>query len=626
MSYGITSTGYKTKPLDVVLDDAFSLLHSIDPRTATSKGTWIWNVFKTWTTKYVEIDSTQAQIVKNQNPDNAQGFSLDSWASEKGMNRKGASKATCLIKFTGFAADFPIPVGSKVATQNGIEYETTALGILPAVIAVVKRSTATDTIPYPYSDAGDVLWINSSPNQSGHVYHITADWSFTGDTITWTGTDDPAVGAVYYIGLDQSLEVSTTLASAAVVAGASSNVSEGQITVNSSGLSGVSAVLNEYDSVGGTDSEKDSSLIKRLVKTKNTQFGYSRIESMIEELDAVRSCKVYQVTGVDLAFPTGDWNVVGTWTGIHTWNFYAAGDGALPLAQTFVPTGDRLTIKYISLRAQKVGTPPSLRLKLYTWVTDYATTITHPPVSNRVFKVDDVDPDHPTDYQEIQIPCRFGGLDWTQMYLFVVESDGTADISNHWHIAYELHGDLYTGGKMYYNGSAVGSSLADLAFKTRWGGAAYNAIVSTNDGYDFYDWQAEIEEMLLDFESKNSISPICIQGNVIEAETALINVTCTVFIDHTADWTETQDKIRSDLETYMLSLSPGDNVVFSMIEHIIMNVSGVVKIMSCTIEKNNEGAITKVTEADILIADSEVAVLDSGTYGAGTTLAQGSWW
>jgi len=623
VSYGFTSNGYVVKPLDTILSEAFDLLHSIDPRVSTTKGTWIWENYKTWAVKYHELDMTVAQIVTSMNMLNAKGFSLDSWGSEKGIFRKNSAKATCLVDFTGKAVDTSIPIGTSVKTNSGIGYVTTELGILPSKIAITSTGTGTDTIHTPYSSVEGISWCNTSPNQTGTAYVQGVDFTFANDTITWIGTQ-PSVNQVFFIGLDQTKTVTTTLAVMASIAGTSSNVSPGQLIVNNTGIPGVSSVTNSYSSIGGTDVENDSSYLKQLQRLTNTQYGYGKIASLVSNLDAVRACKVFQDTGVDIASPTFDWTYSSNWSSTSTWRLYAGGSGSGDkiIGQSFVPSGRFITVHDISLHARKIGMPPALRLKFYTWTTDYPTTTSVTPVSSRVFKPTDVDPDHPQDWQEIIVPCRYGGLDYTRNYMFTIQNDGASgSAANHWEISYTT--GSYSAGEMYVNGSLSGAN--DLAFKSRWGGAGYEVVVAVNPGYENYAWQDQIEKMLLDFERK-SYGPICIQSTVQEATNVLINITATVFISTVADWNSIKDKIRGDLATYLLSLGPGENIFFTKVEQLIMGVNGVLKMLSCTIQRNADTPITTTTQADVLIGPLEVAVLDTGTYGPGIDLTQGSWY
>jgi uncharacterized phage protein gp47/JayE len=620
-SYGFTMNGYKVKPLATVLEEAFTRLHSIDPRISTTKGTWIWQVYKSKSLEYNELDKAIGSLADIINLDNAADWSLESWGNSMGVHRKNATRATLVLKCTGPAVGYSIPSGSTFSTRTGIAYQTTATKALPSIIRVRKGApSGVDNIPWPYSDVTSISWINSSPNQMGTPYAETADWTFISDQITWLGVAEPAEGTYYYIGLEATEDVSVSISSISILAGATSSVSEGQITENTGGLGGVSAVTNEYASIGGADIESNASYRRRIKATVNTQFGYQKIAQLTGELDAVRAAKCYQTVGVDVAYPAAAWDVAGTWAALETMEAYGGDD--VVYGQTFVPTGDRHTIKYITLYAQKVGSPPPLRLKLYMWHTDYAMTVASSPISNKVFSEDNVNPDYPDDWQEIQVPCRFGGQDPTHTYLFTFENDdATADINNHWKFKYQSAGDEYSDGGMYID--EVAEVNADIAFKTNWGGASYNLVVSMQQGYELYDYVGQIEAMIIDF-TRKCYSPICIQGNVIEATMAYINVTGTIFIDPSQDWANVIADVNEAVGSYINSLGPGDNVVFSQVEYAIMHTTGVIKLLNCTVERNADGPITKALELDVLIGDLEIAELDTGIYGPGTNFTQGS--
>lgn len=621
MSYGFTSTGYVVKPLSTILEESFARLHAMDPRISTTKGSWIWQVYKSKALEYNELDKAIGSLADIINLDNAADWSLQSWGNSKGVFLKNATAATLVLKCTGPAAGYSIATGSVFSTRTGITYRTTADAVLPSIIRVKKGvASGVDIVTYPYSGVTSISWINSASNQSGTSYIENTDWTFTNDQITWLGASEPAENTFYYIGLDSTEDVSVSISSVAVDAGSSSAVSIGQITENAGGLGGVTSVTNDVDSIGGTDIESNANYRRRQKGLINTQFGYSKIAQLVGQLEAIRAAKCYQTVGVDVAYPDAAWDDAATWATLETMAMYGADD--VVYGQRFIPTGDRLTIKFITLYARKVGTPPSLRLKLYLWNTNYTTTIANTPISNKVFTVEDVNPDDPTGWQEIQVPCRFGGQDPTHSYVFTIENDdNSSDVTNHWEFYYQGSGDEYVDGEMYIDGSE--ESGADIAFKTNWGGASYNIIIAMHPGYDLFDYVSQIESMIIDFNRK-AYSPICIQGNVIEAIVATINITGTVFIDPSQDWDSVVADINDNIDAYISGLGPGDNVVFSQVEYVIMHTTGVIKLVGCTVERNNDGAITKATEADVLIGELEIAELDSGTYGPGTNFTQGS--
>ena len=173
---------------------------------------------------------------------------------------------------------------------------------------------------------------------------------------------------------------------------------------------------------------------------------------------------------------------------------------------------------------------------------------------------------------------------------------------------------------MYKDGTLVNSGLADLGFKSRWGGASYNVVVAMELGESFANKKDEIRSRILSYETKG-YSPISIQDNIIEATTAYINVTGIVFLSPTADFNVATTFAEETIFFYLDSLQPGENVIFSKIEQSIMNAPGIEKLISCTIQKNSETPITNAEEADILIGPDEIAVLGE----PGTNFTEGQW-
>jgi len=601
------------------LQENFDLLHSLDNRHNTSKGTYSYQIMKVFATKYAEIDLNLMDTFNIISLENAAGVYLDYHGIEHGLFRKGANKATTTVKLTGLAVGFNIPLGSKFETGSGLQFVTTEIAIIPKTIAMM-RGIGTDGISEPYSDVVSIAWINTNPSQTGTSYAENTDWTFDALTqeITWV-TAGPPANSLYFIGLEATETVSVTADVIASAYGEEYRVSPGMITVNTDGLSGVSAVTNETASLNGDNQESDIFYRNRMRKSSNVSFGYDRIGAIVGGLDYVRAARIYQNTGVDQAFPTTDWEESSTWTTFENATIYDSGTGT-EIGQTWSPSQGIISIAQVSLYVQREGNPPPLRVSLYKWTTNYATTLTKSPLWWQNFTEDELSADFPDDWQEINVKCRHGGIDWTKDYLVVlsIPPSTIASAANHWKVKYQSSGNEYVDGTMFVDGGSI--VAADLAFKTRWGGASYNVIVAMEEGESFESRKDEIEANVLDFNSE-SYGPICIQPNIQEATEVAINVTCMVFIDTITDWATASLIARININEYVNSLTPGDNVVFSMVEKAIMNAPGVIKILGCAIQRNSETPITKVEEYDIKVGQDEIASLGS----PGTTFTEGVW-
>jgi len=577
-------------------------------------------MMKVFAAKYVELDNIMASVLKELNVSTASNYYLDYHGIESGVFRGVPSKGTVNVTVTGKANDVLIPISSTFSTEKGINYLTIQAGILPNIIQITKgAANGVDNIPPPFSGVTSIQWINETPTQSGTAYAEDVDWEFDGDQVNWNpGGAEPAEDSVYYVGLDPTENVSVTIPCIAERYGEQDVVDTGQITLNTDGITNVVSVINNEASIGATEQESDPSYRRRQLSTSRVQFGYSRIQSLVEEVEGVRSARAYQVTGVDVAYPNADWQESATWTTFETWNFYSTGD--VDVAQTWKPTGDRIGIKEISLYVQKVNTggePPPLRMELYLWVDDYATTVSKLLLSFGLFSPEDVDADDPTGWQEIKISQKFGGLDYTKTYLLLVktaESGSTSD--SHWNLKYQNSGNEYADGKMYADGVERNSGLADIAFKTRWGGAAFNVIVAMVQGYDFNNYVDIVWSRIFDFK-RRAFVPICIQANIMEAEVKNINVTATLFVTSQSDYAAVSSECREALANYINNLIPGENVVFSQIEKAMLNVEGIIKVRSVTIQKESETPITNAQEKDILIGELNIAEIGTTTFTEG---------
>ena len=608
----ISEVGFVSKDFNTILTETISSLRSCVERLNLTPGQLAYQLTKFSTLREYEIIQTEEAIATATSIVSAIGDLLDRWGIECGIQRKGATNATSEIKVTGVPSNTTIPAGSKFTNSNGISYSTTSSASLPVLIEMLRDTDLTEAIPYPYSDVSVITWCNTQPDQSGDAYTEGTDFEFADDVVYWYEGYGPLAGSTYYLSIETTVSVSIPIT--CDYAGSGGNTASGTITINTSSIANVTEVTNPIEITDGSDREPDAKYRVRLLQAKRRNFTLGRIENIANEVEGVRNAIARQDTAIDQTAHTD-------WAGVSGDEYLT---GYVPSGQvydsvyiqTFVPNA--VSLRGVTLRGRKIGTPVALKTELHFWTDGkpyewFGTGMQ--ALATKYFLAEDVDPSNPTAVQDIYVPIRYGGLDFTRTYAIAVQQSG-ATWDHHWQLmgctGYNpTDPDAWRKCLSIYHASATTPYYdKDLSFKTHYGCASYTIQTAINQNADWDTVETEIES-LLDYEEGEGFSPVGIQYNISRATEIYINVKANIFTDVGEDFTTIASNIEANINTYLNSLKTGDNVIHSKIMGIIMNTDGVAKCDNLYIKRSSGDW----GQTDVAILTSEIAVLLPSTSG-----------
>jgi len=197
--------------------------------------------------------------------------------------------------------------------------------------------------------------------------------------------------------------------------------------------------------------------------------------------------------------------------------------------QTFQTGAGITNIPKVQIKAKKVGSPPyNLRVELYVWDTDYATTIKTRYGAYYEIDKDDVT----TDYQVFDVPLGVS-LSASTTYMLKICMAGAATVGAHYHVAIQTGSDEYADGD--YWSATIPSNIQqhvgeDIWFKTfyskgetdgstldgAWRRQLHLTNVETNTSEALADYCGELT---FDFEAPITID----RGDLVRAATGTYN-------------------------------------------------------------------------------------------------------
>jgi hypothetical protein len=173
-------------------------------------------------------------------------------------------------------------------------------------------------------------------------------------------------------------------------------------------------------------------------------------------------------------------------------------------------------------------------------------------------------------------------------------------------------GWMYTGQLYDPTGN---SHESNTLFKTLYGAAAFKIDLAIKDGYG-YDEIATFIDGKLDWVEGSGFAPVGVDYTIREASQVRIYVTSTLYIRKTtiSTFSAIGDRIGTEIEKYIESLQPGENVIYSEIYRIIMDDADTWRLDE--LEIFEQGG-THLEDEDIYIKEEEVAVYGGKTFNQG---------
>ena len=279
MPYGLLSTGFSPKPLDVIrqeLDDAVRT--AFGQSVALGDKSVLGQINGIMAERFAELWELSQAVAASQDPDAATASLLDALCALTGTLRDAATKSTVTLTLTGTLSTV-VPIGSRAENGIGDEFETTASATISISVTAWAATTAY-TVGNVRKNAGNVYECITAGTSAGSGGPTTTASDITDGTVHWR-----------YLGAGAAIvDVPAQATETGPIVGTA-----GDITVITTPVSGWDGVYNRLDANLGTDVETDEALrIKR--EEELAASGSSPIDALraaILQVDDVTSCTVF---------------------------------------------------------------------------------------------------------------------------------------------------------------------------------------------------------------------------------------------------------------------------------------------------------------------------------------------
>jgi uncharacterized phage protein gp47/JayE len=538
----------------------------------------------------------------------ASGVFLDYHAIEAGLFRKEGTPAFGTIQAEAPNDNYSIPAGSLFGTDNGIYYAVDAATVFPSKIQIARDVGTKDYLTDLYKTVvSSGLFYDAllSLPITGSAY------TFTGTTITWLDTGLLGYGVSYFLATTGNVTLNIPVT--CTIDGVAGNTAADTITVNVDSLL-VNSMTNETSFLNGVDDETDEDLRYRVLQARRKSFTLGRINDMISQHEGVEDSRTYQNTAVDKTTLT-DWNVA---TGLTDYmKILSTGTYGF----SFYPSGGIGTLQGVTMYAKVSGNA----LPLNFAIRYHASGVYY---DSEQYDLDKVVIDrgvligaNESEWQDIYIPLQVNGLDYTKTYRVYIQSTEEATTDMCWMM--KLTGSVAEGDYRLDHFSGNESiTPSGYVFKTHYGNPSFTVSVRPKAGVEFTDIQEELEDML-NYVDGGGYSPICIQGIVQEATKIYLGLYVTITIDRGYTFTDVSSRIKSNLNIYLATLHPGDDIIYSQIERIILNTNGVKRDRGLKINANAGTWVDNTMEIDLPIGENEYVELDETEEYDGVTIIEG---
>ena len=608
-----TDEGYeKTAPTEIIrekeiqFEDLFDVVNN-------SVSDILWQWMKNGIYERQEIEDLIEIGTEQMSITDAVGIFLDKHGLECGIERKGATRAQGYVEVSRSvgASAFSIPKGTEFASATNI-YASEDSTDIPYFVINTKRFTG-NSIDFFEAKIIEVDGIDRITNMNNEIIdpvYYELDPTYKNSIHWFSGSSAVLIENERYI-VYFSGPVKIRIEVTSQSSGAEANASINSVTscIQFPDLT----VTNRREITGGRTRETDSSYRRRLLSARRRTFTLGNIRDIILGVEGVRSCKVWQDTGVD-QHSVEDWNSpIGTGEIIIT--------GMLPIySQAFVPGDHILTLGKITLRGDTNNSPPALICGIKRDVDYWGTGERSPYFDYDIIDRWDLD-QTVSGFRDVEFTLNYNGLDKTKTYRFDIFCDDPGVEDFDWNIHYwklltttEGYGtgprkELYQmSGTSGFTGTWVGMGDGiDLMFKTHFKGAGYTSLIATHDGWGYENVRSEILDLLDYVEGDNpGFSPICIQPQIAEASKVHVDMRVVIYITELAEFSLTRKEIEERVEAYLEGLDTGENVIYSRIWHIIMDNPQVVKLDNLYIKRNDE---VEYVQRDLGITDYEISDL-----------------
>ena len=538
----------------------------------------------------------------------AVGAFLDRHGIECGIKRRGARHAQGYVDVTATIIGAPIHVGEGAEFKSSLNsYRSDENTTIDYMISLTKTKTGESydyfSSDYPY--IGSIVEIRDENNNVLSTSYYEFDTTYH-NNIHWLEASSAALqeNSNYRVQItgrvDRRVEVTS------VESGVVSNAKVGE--VSTSVTYPFLTVTNSVGISGGINKELDDKYKTRLLNARRRNFTLEKVESIANDIDGMRSATTYQDKGVDQTSVV-DWDNPTLSTDVRVDSYNPT------YSQSFVPGDLVLSLGRITLKGKPINSPPPIRCGVRL---NLASTGQYLPDAISMIAEEDLDPTV-TGYYDINFDLKYNSLDKTKTYRFDLwchpSEDGATGIdfsTNYWTIRTTTEQYGVGGSNRYnlyrYSGGEINMGTGvDLMFKSWYNGAAYTVTMATDDGFGFENLKLELDEML-DYVDGGGLSPIGIQYTIQEADEINVDIRGIIYVDTLADFATVREDVIKNIETYLESLSAGENVIYAKMEYEIMRHPSVTNQKELYIKRADS---TIWHQDDLPILENEIADLGS---------------
>ena len=267
MPYGLLSTGFVPKTLEVIREEINDSLHTAyGPSLDTTDGSALGQFVGIMAEKYAELWELAETVNTSQDPDGATQTSLDALSALTGTTRDAASPSTVTLTLTGIPTTI-VTIDSRVSVEiTEDEFKTLAAATITILTAWVAATPY--TVGTRRTNAGRAYVVITAGTSAGSGGPTTTSSDITDGTVHWRYIGE-GTGAV-------------DVAAEAVETGPTVAVS-GSINEIETPIAGWQSVINLLDADLGSDIETDEHLrVKRELEL--SRAGSSPIDAIRAEL------------------------------------------------------------------------------------------------------------------------------------------------------------------------------------------------------------------------------------------------------------------------------------------------------------------------------------------------------
>lgn len=243
--YGLLSTGFVPKPLEVIRADINQALRdAFGPSIDVSDGSALGQIVGVVAERYALLWELAEAVNSSQDPDAATGTGLEALAALTGIIRHAATTSTATLLLVGDDAT-DIPAGSQVSVVDNGDIFATDEDVTLAAADAWQSAEPYVVGDIVVNDSPDRVYVCTDPGSSGLTGPTGTDEEIADGTVEWRYLGDG----------DAFARVAATAVEAGAIVGPQWTLTEIETPV-----SGWSASTNEADAEIGTDIESDGDL------------------------------------------------------------------------------------------------------------------------------------------------------------------------------------------------------------------------------------------------------------------------------------------------------------------------------------------------------------------------------